>query len=212
MQEQNLQSSKNEQNLGNGSEKLDRGNAGRSGSESSFGSTSMDAGKLLDAAKSTSMDLLEKAKSTAGEAYGTVAEKATSKLEEGKVGLSGGLSSVADSIRKVAGGLHESTESNTISDYSAKYADSAAQKLEDAASYFETQDLAAITRDVESFARRNTVMFLGAAFALGILAARFFKSSPSAEIHEFETPKLGNVGGNTPALPDPGLTSSARGV
>jgi len=170
MQEQNLQSSssssKNEPTqFGNGADK-----ASKSGG----------TGDVLETAKNTSMDLLEKAKSTAGEAYGTVTEKATSKLEEGKVGLSGGLSSVASSVRKVADGLNESTEAGPVADYSARYAQTAAEKLEAAAGYFESQDLAAISRDVESFARRNTAIFLGAAFALGILAARFIKSSPSA--------------------------------
>jgi len=160
MQEQNLQSSssKNEPTqFGNGADK-----------------------DVLETAKSTSMDLLAKAKSTAGEAYGTVTEKATTKLEEGKVGLSGGLSSVANSVRQVAGGLKDSPGTGAVADYSARYAETAAQKLEQAAGYFERQDLAAISRDVESFARRNTAIFLGAAFAAGVLAARFLKSSPSA--------------------------------
>jgi len=231
MQEQNLQSSsssKNEPNqFGNGADK-----APKTGGSSD----------VLEAAKSTSMDLLEKAKSTAGEAYGTVTEKATSKLEEGKVGLSGGLSSVADSVRRVADGLNESPDAGPVADYSARYAQSAAEKLEAAAGYFESQDLAAISRDVESFARRNTAIFLGAAFALGILAARFIKSSPSAseprgllaggdnslstagsdgitgiETGTSSTKSTGGtstsgLSGGSAGTSDPGLESSARGV
>lgn len=230
MQEQNLQSSSSSktetgQNFGNGVDK-------QGGDNTTAGAVA----SALDTAKSTSMDLLQKAKSTAGEAYGSVTEKATSKLEEGKVGLSGGLTSVAESMRKVAGDINESAETSTIGDYSARYAETAAKRLEQAATYFENQDLAGITRDVESYARRNTAIFLGAAFALGILAARFIKSSPSTG-----EPRALSTGGRKSAgtassdgikgiesegksskasasdtdrtgLGDPGLVSSARGV
>ena len=39
-----------------------------------------------------------------------------------------------------------------------------------------------MARDAESYARRNPAVFLGSAFVLGILAARFFKSSPVPQV------------------------------
>ena len=123
--------------------------------------------------------LLEQAKSTAGEAYDRVAEKANSTLDEKKAGLTGGLSSVADSIRTAVGSLERTTDQSHVTRYSAQYAKTAAQKLEQTARYFESNDLKAMARDAENFARRNPAVFFGGAFVLGVLGARFFKSSPA---------------------------------
>jgi len=107
-----------------------------------------------------------------------VAERATSSIEERKAGVTGGLRTVADSMRKMGDNLNQTGEKTPVSDYSARYVQTAAGKLEQVAGYFDTRDLKAITRDVESYARRNPAVFLGTAFALGVLAARFLKSAP----------------------------------
>lgn len=147
-----------------------------------------DAGNGVEKAKDTgSSTLLSQAKSTAGEAYDKVAEKATSTIEEKKADLTGGLTSVADSIRQVGNNLNQSTDSGAVTEYSKQYANTAAEKLESVARYFDNKDLKAIARDAESFARRNPAIFLGGAFALGILAARFFKSSPTPSIGQGST-------------------------
>jgi hypothetical protein len=121
-------------------------------------------------------ELLDQAKTAAGEAYESVAEKATSSLEEKKASLSGGLNTIADSVRRAGDSLAETQESNYLTEYSARYAKTAAQKLQQAARYFETSDLSTMRRDAENFARRNPAVFLGGAFLLGMLAARFLKS------------------------------------
>jgi len=124
--------------------------------------------------------LMEQAKSTAGDAYHAVADKAVATFEDKKVGLSGGLTSMADTFRQAGESLNNTQEQNYLTEYSARYVSTAAEKLERTARYFENNDLKAMARDVESFARRNPAVFLGGAFALGMLAARFLKSSPTA--------------------------------
>jgi ElaB/YqjD/DUF883 family membrane-anchored ribosome-binding protein len=146
-----------------------------------------DAGNGVENTKDTASSLLSQAKSTAGEAYDKVAEKATSTIEEKKAGLTGSLTSVADSIRQVGDNLNRSTDTGAVTEYSKQYANTAAEKLESVARYFDNKDLKAIARDAESFARRNPAIFLGGAFALGILAARFFKSSPTPSIGQGAT-------------------------
>jgi hypothetical protein len=121
--------------------------------------------------------ILQQAKSTAGQAYGVAAEKAASKLEEQKATLSGGLSSVAGSIRQVSENLQGPDVQAGIGKFAHEYSDMAAQKIEEAANYFERKDLSDLYRDVERFARRNPGAFIGAAFAIGMLTARFLKSS-----------------------------------
>ena len=139
-------------------------------------------GAALDQAKDTAKSLLNQAKTTAGDAYDKVAEKATSTIEEKKAGLTGSLTSVADSIRQVGDNIGKTSDQTSVTEYSAQYARTAAEKLESVARYFDTRDLKAIARDTENFARRNPAIFLGGAFALGILAARFFKSSPTPSV------------------------------
>ena len=136
-------------------------------------------GNGVEKAKDVAKTLLDQAKSTAGDAYESVAEKATSTIEEKKAGLTGGLLNVAGSIRKVGDELNQSTEHTPVADHTARYAQTAAQKLEDVAHYFENKGIKEVRHDVEMFARRNPALFLGGAFALGLLAARFLKSSPT---------------------------------
>ena len=141
-----------------------------------------DSGDMLNKAKETASNLLDQAKSTAGEAYDKVAEKATTTIEERKAGVTGGLRSVAGSVRQVSQNLNQAKDRTPIVDYSARYANKAAAKLEQVAGYFDNRDLRAITRDVENYARRNPAVFIGTAFAVGFLAARFLKSSPTPSL------------------------------
>ena len=142
----------------------------------------------------TSDGLLKKFKSTAGDAYESATAKATEKLEEQKSNLSSGLSTVADNIRKLGGDLSGSESSDGLTRAAAEVSNTAASKLERAADYFERQDLNAMYRDIENLARRNPGLFIGGAFALGFLAARFFKSTSP---RKFNT--AGQTFGTTPS-------------
>ena len=107
------------------------------------------------------------------------AEKATNKLEEQKSTLSGGLATVADSVRKVSENLRGPDVQDGISKFTAEYSYTAARKIEDIANYFEQKSVREMYSDVENFARRNPAVFVGGAFALGLLVSRFIKSGPS---------------------------------
>ncbi len=123
--------------------------------------------------------VVEQVKSTAGEAYDAATEKATSAIEEKKEGFSGGLTSIAESVRNAGDSLSQTEDQNFMTEYSARYARTAAEKLDQVATYFQESDLKQITRDAEDFGRRNPAIFLGAAFIMGVVAARFLKSSPT---------------------------------
>ncbi len=130
------------------------------------------------AATAPARSLYDQAKETAGQAYEAVTDKAATKLDEQKSTLSGGLTTVADSVRQVSENLGTSKTESGLAEAAAKYTNTAAQKLEDVAGYFETRGVRDMARDLEGFARRNPAVFFGAAFGLGLLAARFLKSSP----------------------------------
>lgn len=53
----------------------------------------------------------------------------------------------------------------------------AADGIEKVADFFEGKQIGDVVRDVESFAKREPALFIGAAFALGLLGGRFLKSS-----------------------------------
>lgn len=122
--------------------------------------------------------LAEQAKSTAGEVYGAVANTASAAIDGKKTELAGGLTTVVDTVRRVGDAITEGDEQNTITEHAAKYTETLAEKIEGVAGYFEKADLKGVARDLESYARRNPAIFLGAAFGFGVLAARFLKSSP----------------------------------
>jgi len=130
------------------------------------------------AATATARSLMDQAKETAGQAYDAVTEKAADKLDSQRTTLSGGLSAVADSVRQVSSNLNSSETESGLAEAAAKYTDTAARKIENIAGYFENKDVRAMARDVESFARRNPAIFIGAAFGLGLVVARFLKSTP----------------------------------
>jgi hypothetical protein len=126
----------------------------------------------------TASGIMDKAKETASGTYDAVASKATTKIEAGKGELSTGLKTLADTFRRTGTDLKATPQSTPLTDLTAKYTGSAADQIEKVANYFERKNLRAMMRDSEDFARRNPAIFLGAAFGIGLLAARFLKSSP----------------------------------
>jgi hypothetical protein len=145
------------------------------------------SGSVTGAASAAARSLYDQAKETAGQAYEAVTDKATTTLDEKKSTLSEGLSTVADSLRKAGDNLGQGpTAENALADAARKYGSTAAEKIQGLAQYFEQKDVRTMARDLENYARRNPAVFIGAAFGLGLLAARFLKSS---------SPNRGTYGG-----------------
>lgn len=140
-------------------------------------------GDAASGATDTIKDALGQAKETGGavasQAYGFAAKKATAAIDEHKTNLAAGLTSVADTIRQIGGNLGEAQEPTGVANIAAQYTNTAADKVEQLTGYLERRDFRGLVRDLEDVAHRNPALFLGGAFALGILAARFFKSGNS---------------------------------
>jgi hypothetical protein len=95
-------------------------------------------------------------------------------------------SSLADSRRQAAdqvGGLASALHSagqhlrGENQERIAGMADSFADQVDQIASYLRDVDVQRVARDVEDLARRQPALVFGAAFALGLIGARFLKSS-----------------------------------
>lgn len=124
----------------------------------------------------SSESIKEQASNIAGQAK----EKAVGVLDEQKVKVTSGLSSVADSLRQVGENLRgdgKGADQNAIAKTTARYGETLADKIEDLSGYIENATIKDLTRDVERFARRQPALFVGGAFLVGVLAVRFLKTS-----------------------------------
>ena len=158
------------------------------------------SGDVAGAAKDTFNQVKDSVGTVTTEAIDQVKDKASSVLGEQKTNLASGVASVADSIRQVGENLGKSNENNQIASLAGKYGDSLAGQVEKFSSYLEDKEFRDLMRDVEQFARRNPALFVGGAFTLGILAARFFKSSSQSQSsgRHMQNNRTGNssTGGN----------------
>ena len=122
--------------------------------------------------KEQASDLGRKATQGAKQVATQAQSHAQSKLERGKADAAITLSSVATSLLNSGVQLRGDQQA-----MAGEYVERAARQLERAADYMKTADLREVVDQVEDFARRRPAVFIGSAFAAGILAARFLKSS-----------------------------------
>jgi len=97
---------------------------------------------------------------------------AASQLRTQKDRASDGVSSVAQAVRQSTQQLRDNKH-ETI----AQYVDQTIDGVERFANRLKTKDVNELVRDAQQFARRNPAVFVGAAFGIGVVAARFLKSS-----------------------------------
>jgi hypothetical protein len=81
------------------------------------------------------------------------------------------------------------------------YAESIADRVDHVATYLRENDIDDLTAEVESFARKQPVLFIGGAFVIGIAIARFLKSSQSGGTSK--STSSASVPGYASTLPTP---------
>jgi hypothetical protein len=93
--------------------------------------------------------------------------------------LTGSKGRLADQVTHVAAAFRTTTDHLRQNDQPqlAGYADGVARQAERLAGYLRNADFRAMGDDVRELARRQPALVVGGAFALGLLAARFLKSS-----------------------------------
>jgi hypothetical protein len=106
-----------------------------------------------------------------------VKEKAQSAIEEGKGKITSSLDAVASTLEKTT----ESLQSNELGQL-APYGEKLQYWTQGLSDYLKNANAGDLLRDAEGLARRQPVLFLGGAFALGLLAARFLKSSSAGSM------------------------------
>jgi len=121
-------------------------------------------------------DVVEQTQQKAGEVVDQAKQQATSQLSTRKDQAAASLGTVADALRQTGTHLRENDQHGI-----AQYADKAAERVEQMSGQLRGKDVQEIVRDVERYARRQPALFLGGAFALGLLGARFLKSTAQRE-------------------------------
>lgn len=103
---------------------------------------------------------------------GRVREQATAQLSSQKTKATDGLGSVAQAVRQTTQHLR-----NEQHDTVARYAEQAADQIERFSQRLKEKDVSELMNDAQQLARRKPALFVGGAFALGLIGARFMKSS-----------------------------------
>jgi hypothetical protein len=103
---------------------------------------------------------------------GRVRERASAQIATQKDRATDGLGTIAQAVRRstqeLRGGSHDTL---------AEYVDQAADQLERFSGHLKNKDVSELLRDAQQLARRRPGVFIGSAFALGLIGARFLKSS-----------------------------------
>jgi ElaB/YqjD/DUF883 family membrane-anchored ribosome-binding protein len=100
-------------------------------------------------------------------------ESATSSLDQSRNRAADSIDSIASAVRGTGDRLRSDNQTTA-----ANLTDSLADQVERISSYLRTRDLTSVREDLERFARQQPSVAIGVALAIGMLGARFIKSSP----------------------------------
>jgi uncharacterized protein YjbJ (UPF0337 family) len=131
--------------------------------------------------KETVGQVTDQAQQAAGQVVDQARQQVSSRLTGQKDRAAEGLTSVAHALRQTSQQLRDQDQQTVTG-----YIERAASQVERVSNYLKQNDLGGLVDDVEQFARRQPALFLGGTFVLGLLGARFLKSS---------RPYTGNGGG-----------------
>jgi len=125
--------------------------------------------------KETVGQVADQAQQAAGQVVDQARQQVSSRLAGQKDRAAEGLTSVAQALRQTSQQLRMQDQQTVTG-----YIEGAASQVERVSNYLKQNDLGGLIDDVEQFARRQPALFLGGTFVLGLLGARFLKSSRPA--------------------------------
>ena len=120
-------------------------------------------GKIVDQAKQAVTHVASNVASQAREQVSTQFDTRKDKAVETMTNVASAIRDTSDKLKGVG----------PLGDVAGRAADG----IEKVADFFEDKQIGDVVRDVEAFARREPALFIGAAFALGMIGGRFLKSS-----------------------------------
>jgi hypothetical protein len=166
----------------------------RSGPTRSGVSGSDQLGETTAQVKDTAAQLKDEAKERVGAVAAQAQEQVKSRLTTQKDSAAESLSGVAQALRQTGQQLRSQDQLGGAT----SFLDEAAAQVERFSGYLQGNDLNRFVYDVESFARRQPALFLGGAFLVGLMGARFLKSTrPNQYDANTYGGNYGNTYGNT---------------
>ncbi len=126
----------------------------------------------IDALKDQASSMVEEGKAEAKAYARKTQEKTKSALADKKEQAVGELGNLAQALRQTGTQLRQKDQKAV-----AQYTEKAAQQIDRVSGYLSNRDVDQLIEEGEGLAKRNPELFLGVTFGLGLLAARFIKSS-----------------------------------
>ncbi len=174
--------------------------AGTTSTQGPADATSTNTQSLSDNSGSAVSGLVDSAKEAVGQAkdaatnvLGQARDQAASRADQQRQTLASGMQAVAQAFHSLGSDLG-SKEQGPVAQYAAEIGHAIGGQVEQVASYLQNRDVRQLITETEDFARRSPAIFLGSAFALGLMASRFLKSSrPASESSQ------------SSAIPGPGM-------
>jgi hypothetical protein len=117
-------------------------------------------------------------------------EQAKSRLGSQKDRALDGVGGVTEAIRQTTQSLRD-RQHGTV----ARYIEQATEQIDRITQRLKEKDVVELLEDAQQLARRQPAVFVGSAFVLGLLGARFLKSSPPDRRREFESAGLDRESG-----------------
>lgn len=136
------------------------------------GETDNSGASAGDQVKQTASQVVDTAQHAVSKATESARQQAASQIATRKGQAAEGLDGVSQAVGHVGDQLRQD-DHETL----AQYADMAAQQVGRVATYVRERNVGEMLDEVQRLARRQPVLFLAGAFALGVLGARFLKSS-----------------------------------
>lgn len=167
---------------------------------------------IKDSARQVKDQVAEKAHEAGGQVKQQAQQKldearqqAAAKLRDGKSRVAGQVGTVAHAFRSAGDELRGEEQARL-----AEFTDGAAERMEHVARYIDEHSVAEMLDDVERLARKSPSLFLGGAFALGMVGARFMKTSERRRHHQGSDFEAADVyaGEGSRTLPRPGETGA----
>jgi hypothetical protein len=121
-------------------------------------------------------DLLAQAAQSTGLASGQVQQQPLSRFDKQKENLVKGLGTMVEEVRQMNRNLRRS-EQGGILPVAAQYGDLAADRVERLSHYLSGRKVSELVGETARFVHRNATYIVPGAFLLGLLGARFLKSS-----------------------------------
>lgn len=130
------------------------------------------ASQVIDQTQQTAGQVVDDAQEKVGQVVDQAKQQTTSLLASRKDQAADTLSTVAHALRQTGQQLREQEQAPV-----AGLADQVATRVDSVSGYLHGRDVRQIVDDTEAFARQRPAVFVGGALALGVVAARFLKSS-----------------------------------